>query len=179
MKLTPNQEKFCQLYQKRGNATRCYLDAGYKCSEKVAEGSASRLLGNAKISARIEQLRKNTLKKHEKEVLNLVQKNLDILSVDLNDSLEVKSGLLELKDGIDINSLDGVTISKSYSQSETGSSQSGSFSIKLSQKIKALQELAKLTGAYADGSGSGDNTKDRKSNSESILGSLNRFIKKK
>lgn len=56
-KLTPKQERFCLEYLKDLNATQAYIRAGYKVKESVASVNASRLLANAKISARVEQLK--------------------------------------------------------------------------------------------------------------------------
>lgn len=55
-KLTPKQEKFCVEYLVDLNATQAAIRAGY--SEKTAEATASRLLRNVKVKARIQELRK-------------------------------------------------------------------------------------------------------------------------
>jgi len=55
-KLSPKQEKFVQEYLKTGNATQSYISAGY--SPNGADVSASRLLGNASIQQRLEELKK-------------------------------------------------------------------------------------------------------------------------
>lgn len=53
-KLTVNQQKFADEYIKSGNATKSYLLAGYKVSDKVAASSANRLLRNGKVRAYID-----------------------------------------------------------------------------------------------------------------------------
>lgn len=55
-KLSPKQERFCQEYHKTGNATQSYISVGY--SEGGAKESASRLLTNANIKKRLEELKK-------------------------------------------------------------------------------------------------------------------------
>ena len=57
--LTPIREAFCLAYIKCGNGLQAYREAGYspRMSDKSATEAASRLLRNAKVVARIEQLR--------------------------------------------------------------------------------------------------------------------------
>lgn len=55
-KLTDKQELFIREYMKDLNATQAYIRAGYKVSENVAKTNASRLLSNANIRARIDEL---------------------------------------------------------------------------------------------------------------------------
>ncbi len=51
--LTPRQKLFIGEYTKDMNATRAYLRAGYKVSEKVAQANSARMLSNAIISTAI------------------------------------------------------------------------------------------------------------------------------
>jgi phage terminase small subunit len=53
--LNPNQERFCQEYMVDLNATQAAIRAGYAAGS--ASGQGSRLLANAKIQARIGDLR--------------------------------------------------------------------------------------------------------------------------
>ncbi len=59
--LTPKRERFCQEYVVDLNATKAYKDV-YKCSDKVANASGPRLLGNVSIQARIADLQKDLQK---------------------------------------------------------------------------------------------------------------------
>ena len=54
MKLTPKQEKFCELYASLGNATEAAKQAGY--SEKTARSQGQRMLTFVDIQKRIEEL---------------------------------------------------------------------------------------------------------------------------
>ena len=56
MALNQKQEKFCLAYAKSGNARQSYLDAGYKCKPETADASASQLLKNPKVQARLAEL---------------------------------------------------------------------------------------------------------------------------
>ena len=56
--LSPRQEAFCMAYAKCGNATQAYREAGYKAkSDNVAAASAAKILRNAKVQARLEEIR--------------------------------------------------------------------------------------------------------------------------
>lgn len=74
-KLTPKQEMFCLEYLKDLNATQAYIRAGYKVKESVAKANASRLLANANVSARIEELKNKRAEKIKVEA-DWVIKNL-------------------------------------------------------------------------------------------------------
>lgn len=54
--LTDQQERFCQEYLKDLNAKQSTIRAGYSDNPESAEVQGSRLLGNAKVKARIQQL---------------------------------------------------------------------------------------------------------------------------
>ena len=184
MSLTINQEKFVQNYFKTGNATQSYLDAGYKVKNtKIAEAASSRLLSNVKVRDRLAQLQKVASEQFNLEAKDLIKRHLDIVDRDLNKSLRIENGRLKLIEGenIDINSLSGVSISNSESSSSGDKSDSisisHSWSIKVdSDKIKSLQELARLIGAY-DSKGT-DDSADRESNAGSILDTLRKFSSK-
>lgn len=67
MKLTKQQEEFCQEYLKDSNATRSYKLA-YKVRENTKEATtwsnASRLLTDSKVIARLDELKKELAKKN-------------------------------------------------------------------------------------------------------------------
>lgn len=74
-KLTPKQEKFCQLYVETGNASEAYresYDSGGMKPESVNR-KAKELLDNVKIAARIGQLRERLVKKHNVTVDSLIE----------------------------------------------------------------------------------------------------------
>jgi phage terminase small subunit len=59
--LNVRQEKFCIEYAKSGNATRAYINAGYKCKdEKSCRGRASKLLTNDNVKQRLRELHEET-----------------------------------------------------------------------------------------------------------------------
>lgn len=172
MKLSKNQEKFCKEYHKSGNATQAYLDSYATNNERAAAASASKLLTNANIISRMDELKKSAHRKYEITLDKIIQENAKLAFQDLNKVLRRDSqGNIEFKEDIDFNLLDGVTLSKS--SGEKGDS--STVSIKLSAKVKALQELARLTGAYEQKPE--DNSGSREANADAILGSLTKFTK--
>lgn len=57
MALSVKQEKFCLEYAKSGNQRQAYLKAGYKCKNNAsADASASTLLRNPNVKARLAEL---------------------------------------------------------------------------------------------------------------------------
>jgi phage terminase small subunit len=172
MELNDKQEKFCQLYFKTNNATQSYLAAGYKVSPKVAESAASRLLSNVKVQKRIQQLRARAAKRFEISMDKLIEANARLAFASLKNSVEIKDGRVKLKDDADLDQLDGL----SFSESITDKGISKALSVKLPDRIKALQELAKLTGAYDSKSKSNDDDGTKKSNADTILDALARVI---
>jgi phage terminase small subunit len=65
MKLTDKQEAFIREYMIDLNATQAYLRAGYKVKESTARANGSRLLTNANVLARIQELQAERAKKLE------------------------------------------------------------------------------------------------------------------
>lgn len=75
IKLTPKQEKFCQVYIETGNASEAYRQA-YNAEKMKPESvavKASELLANGKIAVRIDALRALHQKRHEITVDDLVK----------------------------------------------------------------------------------------------------------
>lgn len=66
MSLTPKQEAFAQAYIETGNASEAYRQAGYStnATAKTINESASRLLGDRKVSARVEELKAQHVERH-------------------------------------------------------------------------------------------------------------------
>jgi phage terminase small subunit len=64
--LTLKQEKFCLNYLELGNASEAYRKAGYSdgMSDKTVHEASNRLLKNSKVIARLEELRKPIIERH-------------------------------------------------------------------------------------------------------------------
>lgn len=75
VKLTPKQEKFCQLYIELSNASEAYRQA-YDCKRMKADSinrKAHELLGNGKITARMGELQAAHRQRHNLEVDDLLE----------------------------------------------------------------------------------------------------------
>ena len=73
--LTPKQEKFCLAYVECGNASEAYRRAYPRAKNWKPEAvnvAASRLLANAKVSLRVEELKSRHLCRHDLTVDDLV-----------------------------------------------------------------------------------------------------------
>lgn len=89
MKLSDKHEKFCQEYMINGfNATQAYISV-YKVSEKVGGASGIRLLENAKVKERLEELKKETRQQYQ-----ITKEEL------LNDLKDIKNSNKGIRDGI-------------------------------------------------------------------------------
>lgn len=66
IKLTPKQEKFCQLYVELSNASEAYRQSydADSMNENTVNREASALLDNHKVATRIEQIQKEHKKRH-------------------------------------------------------------------------------------------------------------------
>jgi phage terminase small subunit len=182
MSLTPKQLKFCDLYHQTGNATRSYIEAGYEIkNEKVAEASASRLLLNVKVREYLEGLQKAASAKINVTTEKIMQEAAKIAFADLNEIVEVIDGTLVLKEAQDLNQLDGVSATKSVSESSSSgkngesssSSVSNSFSIKRADRLKALDMLARMIGSYERRES--DNSRILRDNAPRVLETLKRY----
>lgn len=73
-KLTPKQEKFCQLYIELGNASEAYRQSydANSMNENTVNRKAKELLDNGKITARLELIRKEHSKRHNITVDSLL-----------------------------------------------------------------------------------------------------------
>ncbi|UXN38139.1 terminase small subunit [Avibacterium paragallinarum] len=85
-KLTPKQEKFCQLYLELGNASEAYRQAynAEKMKPETINTKASELLHNGKIAERVSELRQLHQERHCLTV--------DKIIFDLQDYLAVCTG---------------------------------------------------------------------------------------
>ena len=75
IKLTPKQEKFCQVYIETSNASEAYRQS-YNASRtkpEVVAVKASQMMANGKVKVRIDALRSLHQKRHEITVDDLVK----------------------------------------------------------------------------------------------------------
>lgn len=144
--LTPQQMRFCEIYVQTGNASQSYIDAGYKVKDgEVAKVNAARLLTLAHVSLYVKQLQNKTSQKHEVSRDRIIGELVKVAFADMSEVVEIDDkGKPVIKKDANLNALDSISSSESYS--DTGYSKS--FSVKKSDKIKAMEMLCKLLGLY-------------------------------
>lgn len=139
--LTDKQQLFCIYYIKYFNATKAYQKA-YGCDYVSAMSNGSRLLRNDKVSNEIDRLREDKLNEKKLSVDDILQKYIDIAFADIGDYVErgedgffVKVKPLEQMD---------TSIISELSNTENG------IKLKLADKMRALDMLAKYTDLLSD-----------------------------
>lgn len=78
--LNDRQEAFCQEYAKTRHATQSYIRAGYRARGKSAGVASTNLMKNPEVKARINELMKDSLKRTEislPEILNSIKDMAD------------------------------------------------------------------------------------------------------
>lgn len=128
MKL-PNakHELFCLEYAKTANATESYRKAGYKVkNEASANSCAIRLLGNAKIQARLAELHEEMASEKIANAAEIQERLTSILRGELQEEVVVVEGVEK-----------GVTEARIVLKRPSNS-----------DAIKAGQTLAKMQGAF-------------------------------
>lgn len=147
-KLTGKQERFCQEYIIDWNATQAYIRAGYKAkNDNVAKATASKLLTKPNIKSRIDELKAEIKKLKDIDTAQIVDNLIPIASSNLHDFLVVgDDGRLSYDvfkhDGRAIQSID----IEDYTDMDGELKQR--VKIKLWDKNKANDQLARYTGAY-------------------------------
>lgn len=126
MALSVMQEKFCLEYAKLGNARQAYINAGYNCEkENTIDASASRLLRNVKVQAKLAELAEET-------------KNNAI--ADIQEMQEVLTRIIRQEATEEVIVLDGVH----------GTFNKTSKTPAVKEVISAIEKLGKMQGAFKD-----------------------------
>ena len=140
-KLSLKQERFCEEYLIDANATQAAIRAGY--SSKTAQEQGARLLVNATLQARIQQLRRVQTDRTGVTADAVVEELAAIAFGSID-------GIVEISDGeVSITATDKLT------QRQKGTIQSirknkDGVSIVFHSKVTALSELAKIFGLVSD-----------------------------
>ena len=128
MALSVKQEKFCLEYARLGNARQAYINAGYECKNNNAiDASASRLLSDAKVKARLAELAEES-------------KNSAI--ADIQEMQEVLTNIIrqQLDEEVIVNEmLKGVTTTKKMTKKPA-----------IKDVISAIEKLGKMQGAFSE-----------------------------
>lgn len=139
--LTDKQRLFCIYYIKYFNATKAYQKA-YECDYISAMASGSRLLRNVKVSEEIDRMRNETLTEKKISADDVLQRYIDIALADIGDYVERGDGGYSIA----VKPLDQMdtSIISELSNTENG------VKIKLADKMKAMEVLAKYTDLVPD-----------------------------
>ena len=90
MALTVKQEKFCLEYAKSGNARQAYKSAGYNCKNEASlDASASKLLSNAKVKARLAELAEDAKNNSIADIQEMQEKLTEIIRQHLEEEVIV------------------------------------------------------------------------------------------
>ena len=93
MKLNPRQEKFCIEYAKTGNTTQEYQSAGFESkSRESAQANGARLLGDARIQARLRELAEKTESESIADIKELQAGLTKIFRAEVTTPLMTKDG---------------------------------------------------------------------------------------
>lgn len=139
--LTDKQKLFCLHYLKYFNATKAYQKA-YECAYTTAMVEGHRHLRNPKISAEIDRIKEEQINELKLDVRDVLQKYIDIAFSDIGDYVE--------------RSEDGYSVTVKHTEDmdtsiidELSNTQNG-IKLKLADKMKALDMLAKYTDLLSD-----------------------------
>jgi len=145
--LTPKQKRFCQEYLKDCNATQAYIRAGYRGSADVAWAAASRLLGNVKVQAYIQELQQSRSQRTQIDADRVLTELAKIAFSNITDVLSFNQGGVTVKDSSELEpditaALDSIECTTV--ETETGSRTA--IKVKMHSKLSALGAIAKLIG---------------------------------
>lgn len=145
MKLTKNQQLFCQEYLKLGmNGTEAYLNVYKTCKkEETAMASASRLLRNVKVKEYIEELQSKVEEKAVVTIGNIVDELAAIAFID-------RTGISSIDNNdVKMTNTDKLTknqkkVIASYKETKYG------VAVETYDKLKALELLGKYLGMFKE-----------------------------
>lgn len=150
--LNDRQKRFCELYAASLNATSSYIEAGYKVkNEKVAGVNAARMLGNASIQAYLTEIKAKAQENTGITVDRVLEEYAKIAFSDISEAIEVDGTNAYLKPFDKLPKRVTASISSiTFSTMEGKHGTSSKMSIRLWDKGKALEGLAKHLGISSD-----------------------------
>lgn len=144
-RLTPKQERFCQEYLIDLNGTQAAIRAGYSADSADVEGS--RLLVNAKVAARIEELTAERSKRTEITQDQVLQELAKIAFYRGSRVLRVN------EDGevdVDYRGASAEDLDQILEVKRSVTKEGGSYSIKRFDKLAGLEKVGKHLGMFKD-----------------------------
>ena len=156
--LTPKQERFCELYLEKSNASEAYrlaYDVAPDTKPETVNRRAAELLANGKITARLDELRAELQKRHLITMDDLVEALRPIAFSDIRqvvswgDAVPVKdpeTGAVHIAQGISIRSMAELDDAAAAMIAKIRQSRDGSLSVELHDRLAAIEKLGKLLG---------------------------------
>jgi phage terminase small subunit len=147
-------EIFCNEYVIDGNATQAYLRTGYKT--KSADVNGPRLLGNARIWARVAYLRDERLSKSRRSAAEIIKELENIGFSNLADVLEWnESGACFIKNSDDLPrevsaAIESIQVEEKTIGKESDESMILKTKVKLHPKLPALIKLGMEHGLFKE-----------------------------
>lgn len=145
MKLTKNQQLFCQEYLKTGmNGTKAYMKVYKNCKkEEAAMASASRLLGNVKVKEYINKLQNKVEEKAVVTIENIVDELAAIAFIDRTGISSIDNNYVKMTDTDDLTKKQKKVIA-AYKETKYG------VAVETYDKLKALELLGKYLGMFKE-----------------------------
>jgi len=140
------QEMFCRAYLANGlNAKAACIAVGY--SIKGAEVQAARLLGSAKVQARIAQLQAPIIEKLEITTERVLNETAMVAFSRATDVMSWGPGGVNLLDSAQVDAEKAAAVSKAR---QTVSAEGGSISLDMHDKLSALKLLGQYLKLWGD-----------------------------
>ncbi len=150
--LNDRQKRFCLEYLVDLNATQAYMRSGYETStEDIAASCAWELLRNPKVQSYVQKLMDERVARTGITVDRILKEYAAIAFSDITDAIEFNGNESSLKDSESLPkevSCAIASVSTSVNTSKKGESRK--VSIKMHDKLKALDMLARHTGISSD-----------------------------
>lgn len=153
--MTSKQEIFCSKYLECGNASEAYRYA-YNCSnqkDKTVWESASKLLKNPKVVARIKQTQQQLAKKDLISKEEIIKLNVDVINSDVLDFVQIGEAIIPIDDAtsitrptISFRDLESLPANKRRLIQKLSINSVGCPVIELMDKSKAVERISKMMG---------------------------------
>jgi len=156
MALTPKQEKFAQVYVETGNASEAYRQAynAKKWTENAVAVNACKTLGLANVSLRVNELKARQLEKHDVTINRVVSEYRKLAFLDIRRAFDDEGNLRPIQDLDDDTAaaIAGLEFEEVFERDGATRNHVGRIhKLKLSDKIRALDSLAKYLKMFTEG----------------------------
>ena len=153
MALTPKQERFCQEYLIDLNATQAAKRAGY--SERTAQEQSSRLLSNAMVQTRIQELQQSRSERTQITADNVLREIALLAFSDLGAVLDFDGDEVRLKPAKEISkgarrTLSAMKVKRVWEGSSDNRVPVDVIEFKLWSKTEALRDLGRHLKLFTD-----------------------------